>query len=65
MIQIYIYIDLKIHCLRYLNAQRGATAVEYGLIAAGISVLILGAVFAFGEEMQGLFERISDMIDGE
>ena len=53
------------YCLQnYLKSRRGATAVEYGLNVAGITVLILGAVFAFGEEMQSLFERISDILNG-
>lgn len=62
---VFIQSFLKNSFHTYITAHRGATAVEYGLIAAGISVLILGAVFAFGEEMQGLFERVSDLINGE
>ena len=34
---------------------RGASAVEYGLLVAGIAAVICGAVFAFG---QGIFSEL-------
>ena len=37
----------------------GATAIEYGLIAAGIAVAIIAAVFALGEDITGFFEDVS------
>ncbi|MBL1146637.1 MAG: Flp family type IVb pilin [Pseudomonadota bacterium] len=42
----------------------GATAIEYGLIAAGIAVAIAAVVFAFGEELVGLFEGLTDTLSG-
>jgi pilus assembly protein Flp/PilA len=42
---------------------RGATAIEYGLIAAGIAVAIAAAVFALGEDLTGLFGSVSDEIE--
>ena len=36
----------------------GATAVEYGLILAGLSLLILIAVFAMGDALEGLFNHV-------
>ncbi len=33
---------------RTANSERGASAVEYGLLIAGIAALIIVAVFAFG-----------------
>jgi len=38
--------------------EQGATAIEYGLIAAGIAVAIIAAVFALGDEVKGFFEDI-------
>jgi pilus assembly protein Flp/PilA len=35
--------------------ERGASAVEYGLLIAGIAALIVVAVFAFGGGAKGLF----------
>jgi pilus assembly protein Flp/PilA len=38
---------------------RGVTAIEYGLIAALIAVVIIGAVTLVGEELQSTFTTIS------
>lgn len=40
--------------------ERGATAIEYSLIAAGIAVAILAAVFSVGDELNNLFLAIAD-----
>ena len=42
----------------------GATAIEYGLIAAGIAVAISAVVFTFGEDLADLFEGLSGTISG-
>ena len=36
---------------RFLNNESGATAIEYGLIAAGIAVAIIAAVQAVGSAL--------------
>ncbi len=36
----------------------GATAIEYGLIAAGIAVTIIGIVFIVGNDIAELFEAV-------
>ena len=41
----------------------GATAIEYGLIAAGISIAILAAVFALGNELDDFFDEVSEKIE--
>lgn len=38
---------------------KGATAIEYGLIAGGISLAIVAAVFAFGGSLKSLFSSIA------
>jgi pilus assembly protein Flp/PilA len=42
-----------------MKDESGATAIEYGLIAAGIAVAIITAVNAVGTDLSGLFGRIS------
>ncbi len=42
----------------YVMDQDGATAIEYGLIAGGISLAIVAAVFAFGDDLNTLFTNI-------
>jgi len=48
----------------YILDQKGATAVEYVLLAAGIALLIIGAVFAFGEELSGMLAGLGDVTNG-
>lgn len=40
----------------------GATAVEYGLIAALISIGLIGGLGAFSEQLQITFETIRDAV---
>lgn len=49
---------------RFLKDESGATAIEYGLIAALISVVIVGAVGAIGGKLNTAFTKISDELDG-
>jgi pilus assembly protein Flp/PilA len=44
---------------RFVNDESGATAIEYALIAAGISVAILVAVNSVGTKLTGLFNTIA------
>ena len=46
---------------RFLLAeQAGATAIEYGLLLAGLSILILVAVFNLGDELEGVFWHVKN-----
>ena len=44
---------------RFLNDESGATAIEYGLIAALVAVAIITAVTTLGENITATFDRIS------
>ena len=48
---------------RFVNDESGATAIEYGLIAAGIAVAIITAVNAVGGSLTGLFNDIKAKLD--
>jgi pilus assembly protein Flp/PilA len=37
----------------------GASAVEYGVLIAGVAALIAGVVFTFGTQVNALFERMN------
>ncbi|WP_163376137.1 Flp family type IVb pilin [Dietzia sp. Alg238-R159] len=39
---------------------RGATAVEYGLMVGLIAVIIIVAVLALGNNLEGLFQGVAD-----
>ncbi|MCA1958948.1 MAG: Flp family type IVb pilin [Nitrospira sp.] len=41
--------------------ERGATAVEYGLLVAGIAIVIATAVFLFGNRLRGVFQRLAGL----
>ena len=40
---------------RFLLAREGATAIEYALIASGVSIAILGAVTTLGSAMMTIY----------
>jgi len=44
---------------RFLRDDSGATAIEYGLIAAGIAIAIIAAVNALGTALSGKFQAIT------
>ncbi len=44
----------------FLANESGATAIEYGLIAAGISVAIIVAVQTLGSDLNTTFGKISE-----
>jgi pilus assembly protein Flp/PilA len=46
----------------FLRGDDGATAIEYGLIAAGISVAIAVIAFAVGDNLVSTFEAIRDSL---
>ena len=48
----------------FMNDESGATAIEYGLIAALIAVAILGALSAIGTSLISLFEFINSTLQG-
>lgn len=50
---------------RFVNDESGATAIEYGLIAALIAVGIIAAATALGGSLSGLFETIGTRLDTE
>ncbi len=53
---------LTIEKLRAFKDTSGATAIEYGLIAAGIAVAIIVAVGLLGDELAVLFNSIASEI---
>jgi pilus assembly protein Flp/PilA len=48
--------------IRFIKDQSGVTAIEYGLIAALIAVVIIGAVTALGTNVQGTFNTVANAL---
>jgi len=44
---------------RFMNDESGATAIEYGLIAALIAVVIISAVTALGSNVAGKLDEVA------
>ena len=47
---------------RFLRDETGATAIEYGLIAAGISIAIIAAVTGLGTKLDSTFTSVSNAL---
>ena len=48
----------------FLRGRAGATAIEYGLIAALIAVVIIGGVTAIGTSLSNTFENVKTELNG-
>jgi pilus assembly protein Flp/PilA len=44
---------------RFVSDESGATAIEYGLIAAGISVAIIAVVQGLGTKLKSTFNAVN------
>ena len=47
---------------RFLDNESGATAIEYGLIAAGIAVVIITAVQLVGTNLTTTFNSVANAV---
>ncbi|MBV8977894.1 MAG: Flp family type IVb pilin [Alphaproteobacteria bacterium] len=47
---------------RFVRDESGATAIEYGLIAALIAVVVIGAVTAVGTKLSGTFNTVAGSV---
>ena len=48
---------------RFVKDESGATAIEYGLIAAGISVAIIAVVQGLGTKLTATFTKVSNALN--
>lgn len=48
---------------RFVKDESGATAIEYGLIAGLLSIVILGAVSATGTSLTSVFGNVSTQLN--
>jgi pilus assembly protein Flp/PilA len=53
---------VKQKVLKFLADESGATAIEYGLIAAGISLAIIAVVNGLGTNLKDKFTSINDSL---
>lgn len=48
--------------MQFLRDESGATAIEYGLIAAGIAVAIIAVVQGLGTKLTDTFGKVSNAL---
>jgi pilus assembly protein Flp/PilA len=49
---------------RFVKDDSGATAIEYGLIAALVSVAIIAALTTLGDNLSATFDSVSEQLSG-
>jgi len=60
--RVYQGATMKTLFQRFVKDQSGATAIEYGLIAAGISVAIITVVKNVGTNLNGTFVSVQNAL---
>ena len=60
MLNLYVNLSEKIR--KFAADESGVTAIEYGLIAAGIAVAIITAVGLLGDELSDMFDDVATAI---
>ena len=50
--------------MRFVKDESGATAIEYGLLAAGIALVLITIVISLGSTLNGVFTSINTGIGG-
>jgi pilus assembly protein Flp/PilA len=55
-------VSVKRSILKFLSDETGATAIEYGLIAAGIALAIIAAVNGLGTTLNGTFATVNSSL---
>jgi len=56
------YLRIMLNARAAKMDERGASAVEYGLLIAGIAALIVVVVFAFGDNLRSVFETTCNSV---
>ena len=51
------------HAIQFLNDEEGATALEYGLLAALIAAVIITAVTTLGQVVSNTFNNIANSMN--
>ena len=53
---------MKTLLARFIRDEAGATAIEYALIASGLSIVILGAVNVLGATVSGKYTTVASSL---
>jgi pilus assembly protein Flp/PilA len=47
---------------RFLRDERGSTAIEYAIIASGVSIVIVGTVATLGTAVKGFYTSVANAL---
>jgi pilus assembly protein Flp/PilA len=62
--RVHMELPMKNLIARFVKDESGATAIEYGLIAAGIALAIIAVVNGLGKNLNTQFTSINSAIGG-
>tara|TARA_Y100001956_G_C3963133_1_gene117636 strand:- start:67 stop:261 length:195 start_codon:yes stop_codon:yes gene_type:complete len=57
-----LFVKAQLALENYKNDEQGVTAIEYGLIAAGVAVAVGAAAATLGTDLTAIFTKISDAL---
>ncbi len=57
--------DLLAQAKRFIREEAGASAVEYGLLVAGIAVVVMAAIYTIGSNLNTKFTDVADQLASE
>ena len=57
------YLKILLEAQRARMDERGASAVEYGLLVAAVAVAVIAAVALFAPALRGLFQDTADTVN--
>lgn len=57
-----LFVKAQLALENYKNDEQGVTAIEYGLIAAGVALIVGAAAATLGTDLETLFGKISTAI---
>jgi pilus assembly protein Flp/PilA len=65
MVKLFVTLEtLAFVTAKRLREEKGATAVEYGLMVGLIAAVIIGTVMILGGQLDALFRRITGLLGG-
>ena len=60
-----LFVKAQLALENYKNDEQGVTAIEYGLIAAGVAVAVGAAAATLGDDLTAVFTKISTALKAE
>jgi pilus assembly protein Flp/PilA len=58
------YVSILLEAHRARTDERGASAVEYGLLVAAVAAAVIAAMLIFGPVITNLFQGTADTVNG-